>query len=52
MQTLRFDHCRFENYETETMVDGKTIIQSLWDTSGQEDYDTLRTLSYPKVSVG
>ena len=33
------------------MVDGKTVVQSIWDTSGQEEYDTIRTLVYPNVST-
>lgn len=41
---------RFENYEKQTMVDGKPVILSLMDTAGQEGYDTVRTLTYPNVS--
>ena len=32
-------------------VDGRTISLNLWDTAGQEEYDRLRTLSYPQTNV-
>ncbi|CAD8154544.1 unnamed protein product [Paramecium pentaurelia] len=41
----------FENYTTQTAVDGKMINLSLWDTAGQETYNRLRTLSYNSADV-
>ncbi|TDL19157.1 ras-domain-containing protein [Rickenella mellea] len=36
----------FENYKAEVEVDGTRCEVGLWDTSGQDDYDHLRPLSY------
>eukprot|EP01102_Stenamoeba_stenopodia_P017107 TRINITY_DN6089_c0_g1_i1.p1 TRINITY_DN6089_c0_g1~~TRINITY_DN6089_c0_g1_i1.p1 ORF type:complete len:207 (-),score=53.08 TRINITY_DN6089_c0_g1_i1:151-771(-) len=41
----------FENYETFVNFKGKAITFSLWDTAGQEEYQKLRVLSYPKTDV-
>lgn len=42
---------RFENYAEEKEIDGEMYSLSLWDTAGQEDYERLRPLSYPNVSL-
>ncbi|MCI4386524.1 hypothetical protein PGIGA_G00063380 [Pangasianodon gigas] len=41
----------FDNYSSQVSVDGRTISLNLWDTAGQEEYDRLRTLSYPQTNV-
>ncbi|KER23046.1 hypothetical protein T265_08991 [Opisthorchis viverrini] len=53
----------FDTFVTDITVDGKQVKRnfaraefikvelSLWDTAGQEDYDRLRTLSYPDTHV-
>ena len=41
----------FENYVADVEVDGKQIELALWDTSGLEDYDRIRALSYPDSHV-
>lgn len=46
-----FNVLRFDNYSDNIILDGQEYNMCLWDTAGQEDYERLRTLSYPNVSV-
>ncbi|KAJ8930423.1 hypothetical protein NQ314_016749 [Rhamnusium bicolor] len=41
----------YDTYSKEIQVDGQTIELALWDTAGEEDYDRLRPLSYPRTDV-
>lgn len=50
-----------DNYSVELQIKGKTQVLELWDTAGsvtesrlligQEEYDQLRTLSYPETDI-
>ena len=41
----------FETYMARLTLDNKPLSLGLWDTAGQEAYDTLRPLSYPDSDV-
>lgn len=40
-----------DSFLVHVMVDGNPICLNLWDTAGQEDYDRLRPLCYPRTDV-
>ncbi|RIB21138.1 cell division control protein 42 [Gigaspora rosea] len=41
----------FDNRKTTVKLDGESYALALWDTSGQEEYERLRPLSYTKADV-
>uniref|UniRef100_A0A8C1MP22 Uncharacterized protein n=1 Tax=Cyprinus carpio TaxID=7962 RepID=A0A8C1MP22_CYPCA len=41
----------FENYTANETVNGNQVNLRLWDTSGVEEYDRLRPLSYHQTDV-
>ena len=41
----------FDNHEMDRKVDGETVHVLLYDTAGQEEYESLRLLSYPNTDV-
>ncbi|OXA50840.1 Ras-like GTP-binding protein RhoL [Folsomia candida] len=40
----------FDNHAKTLTVDGKLVGLTVWDTAGQEEYEKLRPLSYPKIT--
>ncbi|KAA8908533.1 hypothetical protein TRICI_004751 [Trichomonascus ciferrii] len=41
----------FDSTVADVEIDGQIVQLALWDTAGQEDFDRLRTLSYPDSNV-
>ena len=41
----------FKNYKHDFQYNGQNIEMHLWDTSGQEEYDRLRPMSYAKCDI-
>jgi len=41
----------FDNYAVSIALDNKYYNLNLWDTAGQEEYDKLRSISYPGSDV-
>lgn len=41
----------YDKYDTNLMVDDKSVHLSLWDTAGQEGFDRLRPVSYQDTDV-
>lgn len=41
----------FDNYSRNIIHNNKQLQLSLWDTAGQEDYDQLRSFSYPETNI-
>merc|ERR1719450_123898 len=41
----------FDNYSHSMTVGETDVLLQLWDTAGQEDYKSLRTLSYPNTDI-
>ncbi|OAX41367.1 hypothetical protein K503DRAFT_790816 [Rhizopogon vinicolor AM-OR11-026] len=41
----------FENHVHEMNVDDQLVELTLWDTAGQEEFDMLRSMSYPDTHV-
>ncbi|XP_065337338.1 ras-related protein ced-10-like isoform X2 [Cloeon dipterum] len=41
----------FDNYTADVIIDGENHKLGLFDTAGEEDYDKLRPLSYPRTDV-
>jgi len=41
----------FDNYVVDLNVNDQIVELLLWDTAGQEEYDQLRPVSYPKTDI-
>lgn len=41
----------FDNYTIHLVMNGKPVNLELWDTAGQEDFDNIRPMSYPKTDI-
>lgn len=41
----------FDDYNLEVLIQDKSYLLNVADTSGQEDYDRLRPLSYPRTDI-
>ncbi|KAK6104792.1 Ras family protein [Brugia pahangi] len=41
----------FDDYAIEALVNGKTKVLTVCDTAGEDDYNTLRPLSYPDADL-
>lgn len=41
----------FDNYVANVTVGKQMIALGLWDTAGQEEFDSLRPLSYPGTDI-
>ncbi|XP_039461004.1 cell division control protein 42 homolog isoform X3 [Oreochromis aureus] len=54
MSCLTFVPCLlqvFDNYAVTVIVGGEMYSLGLFDTTGQEDHDTLRVFSYPQTDI-
>lgn len=40
-----------DNYSANIQIKGETFGLDIWDTAGQEDFESIRQLSYPNASV-
>lgn len=47
----KYEPTVFDNYAADLMIDGEVCKVGLWDTAGQEDYETIRPLSYPGTDI-
>ena len=41
----------FDNYTVNMLIDGHAVNLELWDTAGQDDFDNIRPISYPKTDI-